>query len=59
MDGVGFVIIGMVGFWSGIIGLARVFLGYEFVDNLILANIGFITVGITYLAFSRWFKRND
>ena len=54
-----FIIIAMVGFWSGVIGLARVFLGYELVDNLILANIGFMACGVTLLAFYRWLDKRD
>jgi len=59
IDALGFIISAMVGFWTAIIGMYRVFAGYEFVSSLILTNVGICACWITYIAMVTWMKNKD
>ena len=50
---------GTVGFWTAIMGCVRLFMGYGFVESLILMNIGIISFGVTYLIALMWFNQSE
>ena len=45
-----FVMMMLIGLFSSVIGIVRIFQDYDFVTNLILTNVGVITLGVAFLA---------